>query len=554
MKFVKTLIWNLYFTILAVNVHGQQTVGLFKTSNEVSEGYVLVAPLFYTKAYLINNCGESVHEWNFDTSSGPLYLLEDGRLLRTGWDTDTQFKAGGVTGYLELLDWESNIIWSYKISNAQESLHHDVFMMQNGNILATVWERKTKEDVLNAGRNPDLFSEEIFSEKVIELKPIDENTYEIVWQWSTWDHLIQEYDPELINYGNVTEHPELLNINYTSDLAEGRDWIHFNSIDYNPELNLILLSARHFNEIWIIDHSTTTEEAAGHSGGDYKKGGDLLYRWGNPRAYNHADNQQLFGQHDVRWIMGSSLLEIKLFNNGFNRSPNHSYIETITPVLNEENEFLTGTDGTYLPPNSEQLYTQTDENFYSSITSGSQLLKEGKNLLVTLGASGHCYEVELETGEVLWEYVSPVTGQGPQPQGSNVVSPDPTKSNTLFKVWKYDADLLGDYSDQLAPDPKPVELNPLASPCLVASVRKPSENPVSVYPSITRDIINIDSGYPEVNLDYMIYSMQGHLVAGGILNSAHTNINFRSQPSGIYFVVIQYLGGDEKYVFRVKKN
>lgn len=58
-----------------------------------------------------------------------------------------------------------------------------------------------------------------------------------------------------------------------------------NGIDYNPVLDQIALSTHNLNEWYIIDHSTTTAEAATSSGGNSGKGGDLLYRWGNPAAY-----------------------------------------------------------------------------------------------------------------------------------------------------------------------------------------------------------------------------------------------------------------------------
>ena len=58
--------------------------------------------------------------------------------------------------------------------------------------------------------------------------------------------------------------------------------MHCNGLDYNSALDQIALSCRGMNEVYIIDHSTTTEEAVGHTGGNAGKGGDILYRWGNP--------------------------------------------------------------------------------------------------------------------------------------------------------------------------------------------------------------------------------------------------------------------------------
>ena len=77
------------------------------------------------------------------------------------------------------------------------------------------------------------------------------------------------------------------------------------------------------NEIYIIDHSTTTLEASEHSGGNSGMGGDILYRWGNPEAYRAGTNndQKLFGQHDVQWIESNrpNSGELIVFNNGNGR-------------------------------------------------------------------------------------------------------------------------------------------------------------------------------------------------------------------------------------------
>ena len=75
---------------------------------------------------------------------------------------------------------------------------------------------------------------------------------------------MQDYDPDQANFGKVAEHPELVDINYRPRQMFNREWLNSNSLDYNPERDQILLSARNMSEIWIIDHSTTTAEAAGH--------------------------------------------------------------------------------------------------------------------------------------------------------------------------------------------------------------------------------------------------------------------------------------------------
>jgi len=207
-------------------------------------------------------------------------------------------------------------------------------------------------------------------------------------EWHAWDHLIQDYDPARDNYGAVVDHPELIDINLNVSGIQA-DWNHINSIDYNEEFDQILLSSRNQNEIWIIDHSTTPEEAAGHTGGNSGKGGDILYLWGNPQACHtgNADDQKFFGQHDAQWIEPGCPGEgnILVFNNGQGR-PDGTYYsieEIIPPVANNGSYALT--PGYAYGP-EEPTWAYNDKNptdFYANHISGVQRLPNGNTLICT---------------------------------------------------------------------------------------------------------------------------------------------------------------------------
>lgn len=371
-------------------------------------GYNLYAPLNSTTVDLMDNYGNIVHTW--DTGYHPglsVYLLADGELLHTANAGNTSFVAGGAGGIVQLLDWDGNVTWQYQYSDTTHLQHHDLAMMPNGDILMIAWEYKSASEAVAAGRDPSLLSDgALWPDSVIEVKPSGSSGGTIVWQWHVWDHLIQDYDPSKANYGVVADHPELINLNYA--LNGGADWTHINAIDYDADRDQILLSVHNFSEIWVIDHSTTTAEAAGHSGGNSGKGGDLLYRWGNPQVYDAGTSadQQLFEQHDAHWIASGlpGAGDILIFNNGTGRpGGNYSSIDEIVAPLNSDGSYTLSTGSAYGPAAPVWSYTApTPTDLYASNLSSAQRLPNG-NTLICNGPDSSFLEVD-SSGNNVWNY------------------------------------------------------------------------------------------------------------------------------------------------------
>ena len=440
--------------ICQANRNESWTVGLIYCNNDIDVGYTLFSPMPSSTSYLIDNEGREIHSWESPGGHRPglsAYLLADGDLLRTAniaQQAVGDFSGGGTAGKIERIGWDGTAEWSWEYSSTTYITHHDIEPMPNGNILAIAWEDKTEAEATQAGRNPAIASDSpggngnVWPDHIIEIEPVGSNQANIVWEWHAWDHLIQDYDASKDNYGVVKDHPELLDINFigaTGNQAGRADWMHCNGIDYNELLDQIALSCKNTNEIYIIDHSTTTEEAAGHTGGNYGRGGDFLYRWGNPQVYDSglSSDQQLFGQHDVQWIEQGRAGEgdLLVFNNGNGRSPSFSSVEVIqTPGQN--GIYPLNETGMWGPQTSNWSWS-TGQDMYAPSVSGAERLSNG-NTLVTVGTQGTFYEVNL-SGDIVWKYINPVSKQGTLSQGDTI--PDGnnagTLSNIVFKARRY---------------------------------------------------------------------------------------------------------------------
>ena len=427
------------------------TIGLVYCDANATEGYTLFAPIPSNTTYLIDHEGRFVHSWTSPGEHRPAlsaYLLPDGDLLRTANIANSavgNFSGGGTGGKLERISWNGTLEWSWEYSSETFISHHDIEPMPNGNILMIAWEDRTEEEALQAGRNPEIVSDSpggennVWPDHIIEIEPVGNDSATIVWKWHAWDHLIQDYDATKDNYGVVSDHPELININYiggTGNAAGRADWMHCNGIDYNAVLDQIAISCRSMNEVYIIDHSTTTEEAAGHTGGRYGKGGDLLYRWGNPQVYGKglSSDQQFFAQHDVNWIEAGHPYEgaLSVFNNGNGRYPASSSVDILVPRV-ENGSYALESNGTFGPSIPSWSWDQ-GEAMYSGAISGVDMMSNG-HMLVTHGTQGTLYEVA-PSGNIVWKFINPIGASGTFTQGEEVPEGNRagTTANPIFKA------------------------------------------------------------------------------------------------------------------------
>jgi len=426
----------------------KEKVGLLLNDPKAFQGYTLFAPMGSTKTYLIDMQGKVVRMWEGAAKPGhTAYLLANGNMLRacevSGKDQLFVGGGGGSGGRVQEFTWDGELVWDFKFSSEKQLPHHDIPKLPNGNVLMIVWEKKTSQETAAAGRKG---GGNLMPDCILEIKPTGKTTGEIVWEWHLWDHLIQDNDKSKANYGEVAAHPELVDANYgegsgaapvvkQKDLDKLKgigylgggppgkispDWTHINCVSYNAGLDQIMLSVHNFHELWIIDHSTTTEEAKGHTGGKYGKGGDLLYRWGNPRAYRAGTvkEQQLFSQHNTHWIPKGLPGEghVLVFNNGSKRpGGNYSSVDEIVLPVDADGRYPRKEGAAYGPEKALWSYTAPNKtDFYSTFISGAQRLPNGDTLICS-GADGTLFEVTTDK-EILWKYVNPVKG-GPGGKG-----------------------------------------------------------------------------------------------------------------------------------------
>lgn len=427
------ILLSLLILVIAVRAQDELKYGVIVHEDTALDGYIFFAPISSQTAYLIDHDGRVIHRWTTDYHIFTAYLLPNGNVLMAS----TYDLGGGATGHIEERDWENNLVWEFDYPD----LHHDMEMMPNGNILMLAWERFPKDEILARGLDPAKLPQKdpnlgvivdydgLFLDSVIEVNPA---TNEVVWRWAVSDHLVQDYDPNAPHYGKPSDFPRRIDLNYSWRRLP-LDHIHLNSVSYNAERDQIVIVSHYYSEIWVIDHSLSTEEAA-------TEAGDLLYRFGNPQTYEQGTeaDRHLYLPHDAYWVNANQMM---IFNNGQRNTRPFSTVEMLS--LPETEHYLSA-DG-FAATDVQVLYpTEPRPDFFARALSNAQLLPE-EHMLISNGTDGRIFEVDAN-GKIVWDYLSPA-----------YASSDPSTHLSVFRAYYYPKDYPAFAGkDLVAGDPLPL--------------------------------------------------------------------------------------------------
>ena len=512
---MKIILSVLIFFISLTSIIAQFS-GVRLNTDEAQESYTLYCD--DSNTYVINNCGSIVNSWPFGRNNYHLHpkLLKNGNLIALFNDF-----IDGIT--IKEYNWSGSLLAGVKIQDNNIIHHYEVIKLDNGNYLTAGREVLSLNEISDLGYQVGVetasggSANPSYMDMILEVDPQGNS----VWKWNIKDHMIQERDPGLPNYGIIAEHPELLDMDGP---LQATDWsftesFMINSFDYNADLDQIAISVRKMSEIIIIDHSTTTEEAAGSTGGNSGKGGDILWRWGNPENYGQGNqnDRQLYYQHNPNWIEhGPYTGMLTCYNNGRDRpissfDNRYSNVPIIDTKINSDGSYNMQAGSFDYELVNNYLGTEEELDFYSSYTSGAKVLPNG-NIHITVGQNGQrsrMLEVTQE-GDKVWDY-------------------EIEDSDYIYRSEKYSIDHPAFVGKDLSVKGQ-IESN---YNCELYTATVELAVDLIIHYDVFPDHIAIQSG----NLiSYTVIDATGKLFLNGSTNTSTHNIDISRLTKGIYFL------------------
>ncbi len=349
---------------------------------EAAAGYVLVPSGNATQ--LLDAANTSVKNWT--TGGYTAYLTNTGTLV--GQTGNGSAAAAGFGSLVEKTDASQGSaqknIWT------ASGFHHAHWVMPNGHWLGTVAVKINPKTALAAAGYTGTMTS-MWDERIQEWDPA---TKTVMWEWKASDHT------------SGTNHPRKFNSN---TLFKNNDPIHINSVVYDSARDLVVMSSHYMNEVLVVDHSTTTAQAATSTGGKYGKGGDLLFRWGSSRNYGGSGAAMSNVVHGGGVVQGGlpGAGNFTLFGNSDNTVKHSRWYE----VKGQESDtgWVIGSNGEFAADLAFDWYSATGTyesnghyGFGQRLSNGNTFLTfSGSNKLVEVDASKNIQRTVSVTGNVI---------------------------------------------------------------------------------------------------------------------------------------------------------
>ena len=559
----RTLLSIIAIFIIAIPGVFAQQQEMYTFCQGSSYGYLLDTTATTTSSYYAR--------WTIGSTSYSAHMNKD-----TIFQTFGSGSGGGSYGSVKKWACTSTSaatnVWTYTVSNA----HHDICPLPNGNVLMIVDESKTSTQITAAGGS---YSSSMNSPTIIEVHPVKGSSTAgtIVWQWKLWDHLCQSVSSSypLTYVTSVSANPQLFNVRYNNS----SDWFHMNGIDYNATLDQIVVSSHAMNEIYIIDHSTTTAQAATHAGGKAGHGGDFLYRWGSPANYGctaGGNGITINVLHDVRWVSANNSKYpnyISFFHN--NGGGTAQAVLFLPPHSTTDIYNYTYTAGSIIPPTSCTIPTVPsitgvqDQGGVHALDNGNILITKPGSIFYECSGTGTTYQS-----------VSVSTVQSDRYKKCEIIGPFPTASTTTDSIclgnsvtlsssataplqtspsytYSWAATPAGFTSTSQNPSATPAaagtytyvvtvssggcsntaSVNVVVSTCTGVDDVINNEKELTVFPNPTKGVINLNEEFSNnSNFEIFVYNSLGEII---VHENNSRAIDLSSYNNGIYYLSVK---------------
>jgi len=270
---LRATIWHPVIFILAA------FVPRFGLAAEPFDGAILITPTRSKETVLMSADKTELHVWTskYEAASGAR-LLQDGSVLRVAAENlgRPYVNLGLRGGRVQKISSDGKIIWDFWNAAVAHLACGDAIQLPNGHVLMAVMEWKGQADCASLGRDADKVDVTgLAAPGLMEFSPVGLNGGQLVWRWSGWDHLCQDRDAARPHYD--AHRTELNRLDVHADV--GKAGLQISEIAYEVVSDRLWLTLPALNEVWVLDHSTSTEQAKTDEGGKSGKGGGLLKRF-----------------------------------------------------------------------------------------------------------------------------------------------------------------------------------------------------------------------------------------------------------------------------------